>query len=404
MATQVQRRRGTTAQHATFAGQLAELTVDTDKKTVVVHDGITLGGYPLARIADITATNASIIDTGGYFVSTNVEGALEELAVVPKGLTHFTETRTTAAPNATIPAHSIIASGAEANIDAIFAPKGLGAITTAIPDGLAVGGNKRGASAVDLQLNRATANQVASGDYSTLLGGYQNEVSGLYAVSIGGAGNVTSGQNGITIGGDSCTNSGVYGGMFGSFQSNLSGIYGVIVGGASATISGTYSGSIAGRYGEDRGLQYKLVFGGSRFAAGEVVQTGTQLLAVSTTDATPKIMYAGLSGLLSATNHPVLPDNCVYAFKATVVARQPATNDCKVWELKGAIKRGTGVATTTLVGSVTSTVIAADAGAAAWTATLAAEATTYGSAQITVTGEAAHTIYWTCKFETVEIG
>lgn len=48
MATQIQRRRGTTAQHSTFTGALGELTVDTDKKTVVVHDGITAGGFPLA--------------------------------------------------------------------------------------------------------------------------------------------------------------------------------------------------------------------------------------------------------------------------------------------------------------------------------------------------------------------
>lgn len=49
MATVIQRRRGTTAQHATFTGALGELTVDTTKKTVVVHDGATAGGIPLAR-------------------------------------------------------------------------------------------------------------------------------------------------------------------------------------------------------------------------------------------------------------------------------------------------------------------------------------------------------------------
>lgn len=47
-----QRRRGTTAEHSTFTGLLAELTVDTDKKTVVVHDGSTPGGVPLAKEAD----------------------------------------------------------------------------------------------------------------------------------------------------------------------------------------------------------------------------------------------------------------------------------------------------------------------------------------------------------------
>ena len=45
----VQRRRGTTAEHSSFAGLAGELTVDTTKDTVVVHDGSTNGGFPLLR-------------------------------------------------------------------------------------------------------------------------------------------------------------------------------------------------------------------------------------------------------------------------------------------------------------------------------------------------------------------
>ncbi|MDF1599735.1 hypothetical protein PZ895_08085 [Mesorhizobium sp. YIM 152430] len=62
MSQQIRRRRGTTAQHAGFTGAGAELTVDTDKNTVVVHDGATAGGHPLAKEAaladkaDATAT------------------------------------------------------------------------------------------------------------------------------------------------------------------------------------------------------------------------------------------------------------------------------------------------------------------------------------------------------------
>ena len=48
MAKQVQWRRGNTAAHATFAGANGEITIDTDKKTVVVHDGATPGGFSLA--------------------------------------------------------------------------------------------------------------------------------------------------------------------------------------------------------------------------------------------------------------------------------------------------------------------------------------------------------------------
>jgi hypothetical protein len=51
MATQVQFRRGNTAQTAAFTGALAELTVDTDQKTIVIHDGVTPGGTTLSTKA-----------------------------------------------------------------------------------------------------------------------------------------------------------------------------------------------------------------------------------------------------------------------------------------------------------------------------------------------------------------
>lgn len=51
MSKQIQRRRGSTAEHASFTGAAGELTVDTTKKTVVVHDGTTAGGTPLAKEA-----------------------------------------------------------------------------------------------------------------------------------------------------------------------------------------------------------------------------------------------------------------------------------------------------------------------------------------------------------------
>lgn len=66
MATQIQRRRGTTAQHSTFIGALGELTVDTDKKTVVVHDGITAGGFPQALPAGSLIYYAGSVAPAGY--------------------------------------------------------------------------------------------------------------------------------------------------------------------------------------------------------------------------------------------------------------------------------------------------------------------------------------------------
>jgi len=61
MATAIQRRRGNTAQHASFTGLAGEITIDTDKNTVVVHDGTTAGGYPLAKASDVAALGGADI-------------------------------------------------------------------------------------------------------------------------------------------------------------------------------------------------------------------------------------------------------------------------------------------------------------------------------------------------------
>ena len=49
MATQVQFRRGTTGEHSAFTGAVGEVTVDTEKKILCVHDATTPGGFPLLK-------------------------------------------------------------------------------------------------------------------------------------------------------------------------------------------------------------------------------------------------------------------------------------------------------------------------------------------------------------------
>ena len=60
MSTQLRMRGGTTTQHNTFTGAEREVTVDTTKDTLIVHDGSTAGGVPLAKEADITTINTSL--------------------------------------------------------------------------------------------------------------------------------------------------------------------------------------------------------------------------------------------------------------------------------------------------------------------------------------------------------
>lgn len=60
MAKTLQFRRGTTTELSTIAGAVGELFVDTTKDTVVVMDGSTAGGFPLAKESDVTALTSSI--------------------------------------------------------------------------------------------------------------------------------------------------------------------------------------------------------------------------------------------------------------------------------------------------------------------------------------------------------
>lgn len=53
MATQVRRHRGTSTNHSTYAGLDGEITVDTTRRGLVVHDGVTPGGHPTPTSAEV---------------------------------------------------------------------------------------------------------------------------------------------------------------------------------------------------------------------------------------------------------------------------------------------------------------------------------------------------------------
>ena len=60
MAKLLKLRRGNTSQHGSFTGAEGEVTVDTDKETLVVHDGSTAGGHPVAAEDMANVSSASI--------------------------------------------------------------------------------------------------------------------------------------------------------------------------------------------------------------------------------------------------------------------------------------------------------------------------------------------------------
>ena len=63
MAKLLKLRRGTTSQHSSFTGAEGEVTVDTTKDTIVVHDGSTAGGTPLAKENGTVAVGTNVTVT-----------------------------------------------------------------------------------------------------------------------------------------------------------------------------------------------------------------------------------------------------------------------------------------------------------------------------------------------------
>ena len=108
MAKLLKLRRGTTSQHSSFTGAEGEVTVDTDKETLVVHNGSSAAGFPLAResalaskadlaspdfTTDITLKAQAPVkfedDSGGEYVGLKA----------PTGVTSYTVTLPATAPS-----------------------------------------------------------------------------------------------------------------------------------------------------------------------------------------------------------------------------------------------------------------------------------------------------------------
>jgi hypothetical protein len=103
MATQVQLRRGNTLQTSTFTGAVAEVTIDTDKETIVVHDGTTVGGYPLARESSVSS-NAIFSQAAFNQANTGINNALSASSYANSAFTAANSAATIDFTNVSVPA------------------------------------------------------------------------------------------------------------------------------------------------------------------------------------------------------------------------------------------------------------------------------------------------------------
>jgi len=170
MATQIQWRRGTTAQTASFTGVVGEATVDTSKNTLVIHDGTTAGGFPLARESALSANaiylQASYNQANASFIAANSAGVYANGAFVSS---NTIQTYVTSA-NANISLLFSYVNTANANITAAFAAANAATATDATQN-TSITASFTAANSAGVYANGAFA---AANNAATSTGNYAN--------------------------------------------------------------------------------------------------------------------------------------------------------------------------------------------------------------------------------------
>lgn len=267
------------------------------------------------------------------------------------------------------------------------------------------GGNARGTDAVDLQLTRGVATQVASGTQSFIGGGQNNTAGATGSVVVGGDGNsastsnrgaIVGGLNNATTGLESFVGGGnsnaasndqsaICGGndnaasggqsfIGGGEQNQATGDASVVSGGEDNIASGQDS-TVSGGDENVASATSSCVGGGSdntasgvsssipggqqaladkhgqhsrsagQFASKGDAQVSEFILRIGTTDATPTELK--LDGV-TASSRMVIPNNTSWVFRIMLVARR-STGTTSIYEAIGQIENTAGTVTATAV-------------------------------------------------------
>lgn len=318
-----------------------------------------------------------------------VASGLPSWAAAGGGVTGFTGSQNTSSPNNTVNVSQLLVTASSTNADFAITPKGTGAILAQLPDSTATGGNKRGEYAVDLQMLRSSASQVASGANSFVAGG-NNTASGTNSVAVGSS-NTASGTASVATG-VSGTASGDY--------STIAGRFGLASGyssfGVGVQCYATGRGSMAlGNYGKAY-IDGQVAMGANGYMMGGSggAQTSVVTLASVTTDATPVVLNAEYYNTTS-TSYAAVENNKAIHFIVKIIARNSSTGDVATFMRDGVIKNTSG--TTALVGTIgTIGTDRSDVSMSSCVIAITAD-NTNDRLQVEVTGIAATTIRWVCS-------
>ena len=382
------------------------IDVDKDDEKGSTLFAVKVDGSEKLRIASSGQLGIGGANYGssGQVLTSQGGSSAPQWAAAQGGLDYFTESENTSSPNNSVAANRLIVKGSGSNIDYVASPKGTGANLSQLPDSGTGGGNKRGTYATDWQKERDNANQVASGNYSSIGGGRKNRASGLYSHIGGGQQNTATGHADCVAGGEDCDATGGNSAVGGGYLCRAQASGATVAGGAYNTAASSYSTVVGGARGKTRWYGHTVLGGHGDTVMGSNggQQAGITVYQRQTTDATPTTIATNSNSSGDTLRLVTLPNNSAYGFTITLVAAVTGGGNSSMWKYQGLIKRGANAGSTPIVGSVVKDRIAYDSGASAWDADAAAD-TTNGSIKITVTGQASTTIRWLARIETTEL-
>lgn len=408
---------------AAGSATLNDLSPTTTKGDIIVDNGATSPVASDVRLGVGTNGKALVADSSQ-----------------PTGLNYATITPNTAATDGDIPVFNGTTGTPMALKDSKLLITSDGAIQST-PSG----GNARGSKAVDLQVDRALATQVASGANSVITGGKNGTASGANSAVCAGNTNAASGissgvacgetnaasANGAFVGGGvGNTASGTDAAIAGGFSNVASNFAAAVCAGGPNTASGnsafvgagsqnTASGVCAtvgagfanvasgdnscvpGGFRGVANLFAELSHAGFLFASPGDAQTNELIWGIATTDATANVEMF-LDGSLS-TQRAIVGLNNTWAFHIHLIGRSSA-GVCAMWEAKGAIQDI--AATVSLVAGPIVPVVVADGTGGTWglAANFAVTAdNTNKSLKLAVTGAVATNIRWVAHARIVQV-
>jgi len=242
-------------------------------------------------------------------------------------------------------------------------------------------------------------------------GGFLNlidEDSNHGAINGGKNNDIINSESGSINGGFNCdVNNAPYGSIIGGSNSRVTAAYGIAGGtsqarGVFAVSTGDFNLADAPRSVAQGGRSKAVLDGQRALANGSFSTNGDrQISELSASRQTTNAATLAL-GLFAGSQPIVMTNNQSWGFNIIVTCRQATTTDTKVFEFKGAIKKGTTPASAAIIGSVTKTTIAADSAASSWDCDVIAD-TSNGGMAINVTGETGKTIRWLARIELTEL-